>query len=164
MKKNGFVFVESITVIIIVVLSLTLLLSSYALVTRKSKENEYYDLPSDKYLLYVIGNLGETDEDYNGITTSFVATKDNCNTYMSSRISNCTKVFNDYNLIYYIVIYNLNDELKNGNPTQRYDSGTIEYLKTLKRCTNGSDTSCKDGYVIGVFKRNNNYYYVSLQL
>ena len=64
MKKNGFVFIESVTVILVVVLSLTLLISSYALVTRKSKENEYYDLPSDKYLLYVIGNLGQNNEEY----------------------------------------------------------------------------------------------------
>ena len=164
MEKKGFVFVESLTVIIIVILSLTLLISSYGLVTRKSKENEYYDLPADKYLLYVIGNLGENNEDYNGVTTSFVATKDNCSNFMINRMSDCSKVFEDNDLQYYIVIYSLNLELNSGNPTQKYDSATIEYLKTLKKCNSTSDESCDDAYVVGVFKRNNKFYYVSLKV
>lgn len=160
MKKNGFVFIESITVLLVVVLSLTLLITSYALVIRKAKENEYYDLPSDKYLLYTIGNLGDTSKDYS-TSNSFVANKNNCNTYMSQRISNCSSVFENNGLVQYIVIYGLNNELKNGNPTQKYDSATIEYLKTLKRC--GSvDSTCNDDYVVGVFYRDGNYYYVSL--
>ena len=164
MEKKGFVFVESLTVIIIVILSLTLLISSYGLITRKSKENEYYDLPADKYLLYVIGNLGENNEDYNGVTTSFVATKDNCSNFMINRMSDCSKVFEDNDLQYYIVIYSLNLELNSGNPTQKYDSATIEYLKTLKKCNSTSDESCDDAYVVGVFKRNNKFYYVSLKV
>lgn len=168
MNKKGFMFIESITVLLVVVLSLTLLISSYSLVTRKSKENEYYDLPSDKYLLYVIGNLGENSEPYGA--ESFVATKNNCESFMSNRISNCKELFNTntngLQLYKYIIIHNLNDELLNGNITQKegYDSGIIEYLKTLKRCKNSNDETCSDDYVIGVFYKNNKYYYVSLKL
>ena len=166
MKKNGFVFIESVTVILVVVLSLTLLISSYALVTRKSKENEYYDLPSDKYLLYVIGNLGQNNEEYTNTNNgTFKADKNTCSTYMNKRITDCKSVFENNNMIYYMVIKNLNEQLKRDkNPTEIYDSGTIEYLKTLKKCTNSEDVSCKDNYVVGVFYRNNKYYYVSLEL
>ena len=37
MKKDGFVFVESIVVLVVVALSLAMLISSYSLVTRKTK-------------------------------------------------------------------------------------------------------------------------------
>ena len=62
MKKKGFVFVESIVVLMVVALSLTVLISSYSLVTRKTKEKEHYDKASDKYLLYAISKLGTDDK------------------------------------------------------------------------------------------------------
>lgn len=162
MKKNGFIFIESVTVLIIVVLSLTLMLSSYFLLSRKSKSNEFYDLPKDKYLLYNIGNLGDRDKPYS-TTLSFNANKNNCQDYMSQRISDCSQVFEDTNLKNYIIIYNLNEELSSSNVTQKFDSPTIEYLKTLRRCR---DKNCADviKYVVGVFYRNDKYYYASLEL
>ena len=39
MKKDGFVFVESVTVLIVVALSLTMSLSSYELLSSKSKDS-----------------------------------------------------------------------------------------------------------------------------
>ena len=50
MKKDGFVFVESVTVLIVVALSLNMSLSSYELLSSKSKQRKSYDLASDKYL------------------------------------------------------------------------------------------------------------------
>lgn len=165
MKKNGFIFIESIVVLVIVILSLTLMLSNYYLLIRKSKSNEYYDLPKDKYLLYNIGNLGEKDNPYNapGGSLSFKATKSNCNNYMSNRISNCSQLFSDTNLEYFIIINNLNTEFSDPNISSKYDSPTIEYLKTLRRCR---DQACTEGigYAVGVFKRNNEYFYASLEL
>ena len=58
MKKDGFVFVESVTVLIVVALSLTMSLSSYELLSSKSKQRKYYDLASDKYLLWTLNELG----------------------------------------------------------------------------------------------------------
>lgn len=164
MKKNGFMFVESVAVLVVVILSLTLLLSSYALVVRKSKEKDYYDLPSDKYLLYNIGNLGNVSSSY-AVEGQFVANVNNCSTYLNNRMADCSQVFRDNNMVYYIVTYNLNNDLKTG-ATSRYDSGTIEYLKTLKRCDDEDPDMCNDpiGYVIGVFFRNGKFYYASLKL
>lgn len=163
MKKNGFVFIESIVVLVIVVLSLTLLLSNYFLLVRNSKRNEYYNLPMDKYLLYTVTNLGESDRAF-GVNTSFIVTKDNCDAKMGTRFKNCKNIFEKTNIKYYIVIYNLENELSNSNIINTgYDSPTIEYLKTLRRC---KDSACIDkiGYVIGVFERNNKRYYASLEL
>ena len=180
MEKKGFVFVESLTVLIIVILSLTLLLASYSLVIRKSKENEYYDIPSDKYLVYSISNLGDTGASYN-TEESFVADKTNCSTYLSNRMTDCRTVFAENNIVYFAIIKKLKSELCDENVTSTYkDSGLIEYLKTLKRCkdsnnngdgyNSGSNNKCsvtcdeEIGYAVGVFYRNGNYYYASLEL
>ncbi len=164
MKKNGFMFVESVTVLVVVILSLTLLLSSYSLVVRKSKEKNYYDLPSDKYLLYNIGNLGDTSAEYSA-SGIFVANVNNCSTYLSDRMSDCTQVFKDNNMIYFIFTPNLYNDLRTGAST-RYSSGTIEYLKTLKRCNDATPGTCNNpiGYIVGVFYRSGKYYYASLKL
>ena len=62
MNKKGFVFVESIVVLVVVALSLAMMISSYSLVSRKTKEKEYYNRASDKYLLYSISNLATDDK------------------------------------------------------------------------------------------------------
>ena len=180
MKKNGFMFVESLTVLVIVVLSLTLLITSYSLVTRKSKEQEYYDLPSDKYLLYTIGNLGDTSADFSS-NVSFIVNKDNCNSQLGDRMTNCSLVFEQNNLVYFAIIHDLKNDLCSSNVTSKYDSALLEYLKTLKRC-NDNNTTDSNGFVndnsnkcsvtcnnklhyaVGVFYRNNHYYYASLEL
>lgn len=62
MNKKGFVFLETIIILVLVMGSLTALLSSYSIITSKARIKEYYDRISDKYLLYTLSNLGTTDE------------------------------------------------------------------------------------------------------
>ena len=81
MKKNGFVFVETIVILVMVILALTLFLSSYFLLTRKSKARDYYNLPNDKYLLFNISNiwsLGNRGEFAYDTNSSFVMDKNSC--------------------------------------------------------------------------------------
>ena len=207
MKKNGFVFVESIVVLMVVALSLAMLISSYSLVTRKTKEKEKYDKASDKYLVYVLSKLG-TDEVCNyGIGCTNLSNKDisfradnevtssyNCTTTkMGELLYDCNQVLADMGVVHIYVIENIRNELNDldsfGNPkgtrdlkaVEKYDNGTIEYMKTLKKCNdlntidsngnyinNNSDTSkCNNPitYMIGVFERGNgDYYYASIEL
>ena len=60
MRKKGFVFLETIIILMLVTVALTTMLASYTLVTTKSYEKQYYDRISDKYLLYSITTLGTT--------------------------------------------------------------------------------------------------------
>ncbi len=80
-------------------------------------------------------------------------------------MADCSQVFTDNNLVYYIITYNLYNDLSTG-ATTRYDSGTIEYMKTLKKCDDNTTGTCNNpiGYFIGVFYRNGKYYYASLKL
>ena len=207
MKKNGFVFVESVVVLVVVALSLSMLISSYSLVSRKTKEKEKYDKTSDKYLVYVLSKLG-TDEicnysigctglSHKGISfraDSEVTSTYNCGTTkMGELLYDCNQVFEDMGLVHVYVIENVRNELNDlnaaGNPkgagelkaVEKYDNGTIEYMKTLKKCNdlntidengnfinNNTDTAkCNDPitYMIGVFERGNgDYYYASIEL
>lgn len=207
MKKDGFVFVESVVVLVVVALSLAMLISSYSLVTRKTKEKEKYDKTSDKYLVYVLSKLGTDDVCNYSVSCNNLSHKDisfradnapgttyNCtSTKMGEILYDCNKVFNDMNLVHLYVVENIRNELNDldseGNPKERselkavekYDNGTIEYMKTLKKCNdlntydengnfiNNNDNSSKCispiTYMIAVFEKgNSDYYYASIEL
>lgn len=178
MKKNGFIFMESLTVLIVTLLATTLLLSSYSLYVRKAKEKESYDLPSDRYQLFNIATLGKTGaitrQDGPGFIANRRAYDASTNPYgcegtpIANRLSNCRQVFIDNNLVYYILIYDIVEELSKTDVTTKYDSGTIEYLKTLKRelsmSSHSAESSNGEGYIVGVFYKNSTYRYASIPL
>lgn len=165
MNKKGFVFLESVVVLVVVAISLSAFLTTYTVLSNKSKANEYYDKTSDKYLLYAISSLGTTGI-YNLNTTGiddFYATKDNCySTYLSNLYTSqteCSNMFEDSGLVYLYYVNNVTTALSYfNNPTAHYDNGTIDYMQTLKRNKNGEPIV----YLIGVFKRDGHNYYASL--
>lgn len=151
MKKNGFVFVESIIVLVVVSLSVAMLISSYSLIARKTKEKETYDKASDKYLLYAISKLG-TDENCNygidcGGAKDFATSAKGCSeTKMKNFMIDCTKVMEYLNIKHLYVVNDIRSLLKSNNFPGEYTeqvngvteylftNGTIEYMKTLKDC------------------------------
>ena len=195
MKKNGFIFIESIVVLVVVALSLAMLISSYSLVTRKTKEKEMYDKASDKYLLYAISNLG-TDELCNyGIECSSVSGStfkydspkitfraDRTGTYacgnskLGKILVECDQVFDEMDIVHIYVVENIVKDLYDNCSTAKcsvnfYDSGTLEYMKSLKKCNDTNfdknSTSCSDPikYMIGVFERENGeLHYASIEI
>lgn len=179
MKKNGFIFMESLTVLVVTLLATTLLLSSYSLYVRKSKEKESYNLPSDRYQLFNIATLGQKGTIDRQDGPGFIANRREYNastnpngcegTPIANRLSNCRQVFIDNNLIYYILIYDIVEELSRTDITTKYDSGTIEYLKTLRKYSEKNHEEQKEqgqsnGYVVGVFYKNGTYRYASIPL
>ena len=119
MNKKGFVFVESVTVLIVVTLALTMSLSSYDLLASKSKQRNYYDIPSDKYLLWTVNEMGnKTGMSYQ---SNLVASKDNCDTtYMNDIISDCKQLFSDTNMVYFIIIDDVEKALTNNSSKNYY--------------------------------------------
>ncbi len=194
MNKKGFVFVESIVVLVVVALSLAMLISSYSLVTRKTKEKEYYNKASDKYLLYSLSNIGtddtcnysmdcgdrgESSATFKGGRVTFRADADATSKYscdltkVGKIIYDCNKVFEDMNLVHLYAVNNILTELNNTNSVSFFDSGTLEYMKSLKKCNdpnfNTRSTTCSDefaiSYLIGVFDRGNGeYHYASIEI
>ena len=212
--KKGFVFIETIIVLMMVTMSLTLLLSSYTLVKVKSREKEKYDRIPDKYLLYTISNLGTTaTHNYSVIaeTANMRITPETCHQYtnvykltqttktdvtcsQSNRNNECSfytifypntaknvvvntisfsdtdttsvpckKVLQELNVKYLYVVNNVDIALKNPKATSIYDNGTINYMKTLRKCR---DEACSDPikYLIAVFERYEEYYFASIEI
>lgn len=249
--KKGFVFIETIIVLMIVTMSLTLLFASYTLIKAKSQEKENYDKISDKYLLYAISNLG-TNASYNygtiadygnliidpktcGTYDKVVYQKNNqnnkleafdCKNYVFDKCTeakmsassdvktgceicqgyynifspkatknvqintssftkedtsmpNCQKVFTELDVVRLYVINDVREALKSANATQIYDNGTINYLKTLRKCYDSDYASeggivkddenigvCNDPvrYLVGVFNRYDEYFFASIEI
>lgn len=198
MKKNGFVFIESVVVLVVVALSLAMLISSYSLITRKTKEKEYYNKASDKYLLYSISNLGTNDNCNYSIecTVGGSTFKDSsrkitfradldgpfaCNlSKLGKIVYKCDEVFRQMNIVHIYVVENivndLNDRSTDNTANKKgsihfYDSGTLEYMKSLKKCNDlnysPKNPTCNDpiSYMIGVFeKENGELHYASIEL
>ena len=84
-----FVFLETIIILMLVTMALTTMLTTYTVVVSKSKEREYYDRVSDKYLLYSLSNLGTTESaDYIKLANNLETSVDHdCNTFKSSDYS-----------------------------------------------------------------------------
>ena len=170
-SKKGFAFIESVIVLVMVALSITMVYSSFSLISSKLKEKEYYDKASDKYLLLSVSSLG-TNEKCNYTDTesceiegiNFQANEDNCTeTRMGKILYNCEKVFEDMDMKYLYVVDDINKELESSDALDKYDNGVIEYMKTLKKC---SDKECTEpiSYMIGEFYRGGNYYYASIEI
>ena len=189
MRKKGFVFLETIIILMLVTVALTTMLASYTLVTTKSYEKQYYDRISDKYLLYAISNLGTTQKDnYQKIADQLVinpgssnnyeklgllkfdipdddcsskcqevtpsahveATKTFCkifgNTNGTTNVNsssfdkvvtgegNCTVVFDQMQLDKLYIVKDIAHALRQDAATEYIENGTIEYMKTLKKC------------------------------
>ena len=171
MNKKGFAFIESVIVLVMVSLSITMVYSSFSLISSKLKAKENYDKSSDKYLISSLIGLG-TNEKCNYTDTesceiegiNFQANEENCEeTRMGKILYNCGKVFEDMDMKYLYVVDDINKELKSSDALDKYDNGVIEYMKTLKKC---SDKECKEpiSYMIGEFYRGGEYYYASIEI
>ncbi len=170
MNKKGFVFMETIMVLIVVAVALAALLATFSLLQRKSKQAETYDKVSDKYLLYAIATLGNTSGTAYLNADNFTLTQNMCSTFDAERnhpmsyvltVKECEGIFNDYNLKYFYKVNSIQDVLDDkNNTTKTYDNGSIEYMKTLQREEGGEPIK----YIIGVFYRNEKYYYASIKL
>lgn len=181
MKKKGFVFLESVVVLVVVMLALTMLLLTYSLISRRTEEKEDYNKSSDIYLLYSISQMGATEKEYYKVETTddeteikslktdkqypFIADKNTCDTtYMGkllgtstdesgNTINECSKLFETTDLVKIYTVYDvfkaLNDQeltrvIETKDDTKKvdavyeainkYDNGTIEYMKTLTTC------------------------------
>lgn len=182
-EKNGFVFLETVVVLIIVTLSLTMLLSSYSLLARKSKQNETYDNVSDKYLLYSISSLGTTGTYNYNVFADFSANAMNCmespmsNIFLCNEVTsdrktclnnNCSNLFSSTGLVNLYLVSDIDMTLSDSSLSSKIDNGTIQYMKTLKACDKGGKnngvTECMrcNKYIMGVFYRNGKYHYASV--
>lgn len=136
MNRKGFVLIETIIVLIVVVLSMLGLYKAYSFVFQNLKQNKYYDNIND---VYKVNIFRKAFNSYPSAQEGFLKVfRDNCSIYMDT---NCNALFdsfknnnnNDY-LIY--ISENIDDFLndygtgKTGN--SELNNTDINYLKTLE--------------------------------
>lgn len=150
--KKGFVFLETLLVMVVLSIAVLGVYSTYVSVTSNIDSRTYYDNIGDLYKTEIVRNWIDennliTSENYIKITSS------NCSSYMS--ITNCSD-YMDYLQIENIYINNSNIVTLLELNDSRLSNSLKLYIKTMN--------NDNKRYIIVNYKRNNKNYYSSLRI
>lgn len=149
MTKKGFVFIETIIVIILLSVGIASMYSLMSNITTDIKTRKYFDNISDLYKTNIIRN--NTNKNLTG-STYLEITKDNCTSYMSS---NCNSLLTDLEVERVVINFTNLDNIINSDTT--LPNSLNEYLKTINSYKTNK-------YIIVNYKYNNKNYYASLEV
>ncbi len=149
MTKKGFVFIETIIVIVLLSVGIASMYSLMSNITTDIKTRKYFDNISDLYKTNIIRN--NTNKNLTG-STYLEITKDNCTSYMSS---NCNSLLTDLEVESVVINFTNLDNIINSDTT--LPNSLNEYLKTINSYKTNK-------YIIVNYKYNNKNYYASLEV
>ena len=149
MNKNGFVFIETIIVIVLLSVGIASMYSLMTNITTDIKSRKYFDNISDLYKTNIIRD--NVSKNLTG-TTYLEITKDNCSSYMTST---CYSLLTDLEVERVVVNFVSLDNIINSDTT--IPNSMNEYLKTI-------NTYKTNKYIIVNYKYNNKNYYASLEV
>ena len=149
MNKNGFVFIETIIVIVLLSVGIASMYFLMTNITTDIKSRKYFDNISDLYKTNIIRD--NVSKNLTG-TTYLEITKDNCTSYMSST---CYSLLTDLEVERVVVNFTSLDNIINSDTT--IPNSMNEYLKTI-------NTYKTNKYIIVNYKYNNKNYYASLEV
>lgn len=149
MTKEGFVFIETIIVIVLLSVGIASMYSLMSNITTDIKMRKYFDNISDLYKTNIIRN--NTNKNLTG-STYLKITKDNCTSYMSS---NCNSLLTDLEVERVVINFTNLDNIINSDTT--LPNSLNEYLKTINSYKTNK-------YIIVNYKYNNKNYYASLEV
>lgn len=149
MTKKGFVFIETIIVIVLLSVGIASMYSLMSNITTDIKMRKYFDNISDLYKTNIIRN--NTNKNLTG-STYLEITKDNCTSHMSS---NCNSLLTDLEVERVVINFTNLDNIINSDTT--LPNSLNEYLKTINSYKTNK-------YIIVNYKYNNKNYYASLEV
>lgn len=149
MTKKGFVFIETIIVIVLLSVGIASMYSLMSNITTDIKMRKYFDNISDLYKTNIIRN--NTKKNLTG-STYLEITKDNCTSYMNS---NCNSLLTDLEVERVVINFTNLDNIINSDTT--LPNSLNEYLKTINSYKTNK-------YIIVNYKYNNKNYYASLEV
>lgn len=149
MTKKGFVFIETIIVIVLLSVGIASMYSLMNNITTDIKTRKYFDNISDLYKTNIIRN--NTNKNLTG-STYLEITKDNCTSYMSS---NCNSLLTDLEVERVVINFTNLDNIINSDTT--LPNSLNEYLKTINSYKTNK-------YIIVNYNYNNKNYYASLEV
>ena len=148
-NKNGFVFIETIIVIVLLSVGIASMYFLMTNITTNIKSRKYFDNISDLYKTNIIRD--NVSKNLTG-TTYLEITKDNCTSYMTST---CYSLLTDLEVERVVVNFASLDNIINSDTT--IPNSMNEYLKTI-------NTYKTNKYIIVNYKYNNKNYYASLEV
>ena len=167
MNKKGFVFIETVVVLIVLLFGILSLYGTYIILSTNLDRRKHYDNVSDLYKVAILkkeinDELLSDFDDYVEINKDNTSA-DFCARNMSSE--DCLDLMNELNveriIINLIPINNLVEY------NEGFENSFIEYLKTLRTQEINGETMYKK-YIIVQFNYGingeNNYYYASLEM
>ena len=149
MTKKGFVFIETIIVIVLLSVGIASMYSLMSNITTDIKMRKYFDNISDLYKTNIIRN--NTNKNLTG-STYLEITKDNCTSYMNS---NCNSLLTDLEVERVVINFTNLDNIINSDTT--LPNSLNEYLKTINSYKTNK-------YIIVNYNYNNKNYYASLEV
>lgn len=149
MTKEGFVFIETIIVIVLLSVGIASMYSLMSNITTDIKKRKYFDNISDLYKTNIIRN--NINKNLTG-STYLEITKDNCTSYMSS---NCNSLLTDLEVERVVINFTNLDNIINSDTT--LPNSLNEYLKTINSYKTNK-------YIIVNYNYNNKNYYASLEV
>ena len=149
MTKKGFVFIETIIVIVLLSVGIASMYSLMSNITTDIKKRKYFDNISDLYKTNIIRN--NINKNLTG-STYLEITKDNCTSYMSS---NCNSLLTDLEVERVVINFTNLDNIINSDTT--LPNSLNEYLKTINSYKTNK-------YIIVNYNYNNKNYYASLEV
>lgn len=139
--KNGFIFIETIIVLTITMVTLLALYNGYSLIIKSVENRKYYENINDVYKANVVKKMLNTDE-------SNLVIDNNCFNYMDL---NCSEILDNLNISKVLITDNVLNIINNND----YSNSLRKYVKTLNKDTK---------YLIIIREDNNKKYYASLKL
>jgi len=157
-KKDGYIFIETILAALVVIVSLTTVISTYSLITRKNEINKYYNRPNELYSLYYIMKLGDEKDIDTFYNEDFLVNKSSCNEKLNYLV-NCSAIMEELNIINIGYVSSIKETFKKTDTN--FSTGMIEFLDHLQ--TEESDNKVIR-YVVGEFEVNRERYYAALKV
>lgn len=148
MKKRGFILVETVIVLVIVLVSMIGLFKAYSFVSMNLKQNRYYDNINDIYKINIIKRAfidGSSSGNYLKLTSS------NCEDYMSE---DCTDLYTLMGIDYILYTTDEISDIISGVHT-KLSNTDLNYMKYLPAGYK---------YLIINYQKDNHNYYASLSV
>lgn len=149
MKKNGFVFVETIVVLVVLVVGMVSLYAFYNGITANIEKREYYDNISDLYKTEIVRNYINTSS----LSGTGLVEITSSNFIDNTKYSTLLEELN----IEKIYVNNSSIESILSDTSSITPNSFIEYLKTIR-------SENYQRYIIVNYKYNNHNYYASLNI
>ncbi len=150
--KRGFVFIETLIVLVVLTVSIVSLYGLYIKISSDINQRRYYDNISDLYKTDLVRDF-ITKQTLESTTNFITITPSNCSSYMEDGCKTVLETLNIEN----VYINNTDIDIILSSSSIPLKNSAKEYMKTINRSKSAR-------FIIVNFKYNGRNYYASLRI